>query len=215
MTSSRIWLIRHGETEWAVSGRHTGSTDVPLTANGEREADAIRGELVGVEPALVLCSPMERARETAERAGLTPDAITDDLREWDYGAWEGRTTAEIRTDLGNPHWLVWDFPVPPGGTPGEQLPEIGARVDRVITRCAPVLAGGGDCVLVAHGHVLRILTARWLGLAPIAGRLFALDPARLSALGFEHETHVIRSWNATTADRSVPAIPPTAGRITP
>jgi broad specificity phosphatase PhoE len=142
---------------------------------------------------------MLRALDTARRAGLVPDEITGDLREWDYGAWEGRTTAEIRAELADPTWLVWDHPVPAGQTPGEQLDEVAVRVDRVIDRCAPVLAAGGDCVLVAHGHVLRILTARWLGLPPLAGRLFALDPARISALGFEHEQQVIRSWNATAA----------------
>jgi broad specificity phosphatase PhoE len=196
---ARIWLIRHGETEWSRAGRHTGSTDLPLTEKGEQEADAVRGELADVTPGLVLCSPLLRARDTARRAGLVPDEVVDDLREWDYGAWEGRTTAEIRADLGDPAWLVWDHPVPPGQTPGEQLDQVAARVDRVIGRCLPVLDEGSDAVLVAHGHVLRILTARWLGLPPVAGRLFALDPARISALGFEHEQHVIRSWNATTA----------------
>ncbi len=197
--AARIWLIRHGETEWSRSGRHTGRTDVPLTAAGEADADAVLVELAGIEPGLVLCSPMTRARETARRAGLIPDAITDDLCEWDYGAWEGRTTAEIRVELGDPTWLVWDHPVPPGQTPGEQLDQVGHRVEAVLARCAPVIAEERDCVLVAHGHVLRILTARWLGLPPIDGRLFALDPARLSALGFEHEQHVITCWNATTA----------------
>lgn len=196
---ARIWLIRHGETEWSRAGRHTGSTDLPLTAKGETEADAVRDELADVAPGLVLCSPMLRARDTARRAGLVPDEIVDDLREWDYGAWEGRTTSEIRDELGDPAWLVWDHPVPPGQTPGEQLEQVGQRVDHVIARCLPVLGDGQDAVLVAHGHVLRILTARWLGLAPVAGRLFALDPARISALGFEHEQHVIRSWNATAA----------------
>ena len=196
---ARIWLIRHGETEWSRAGRHTGSTDLPLTQKGEQEADAVRDELTDVTPGLVLCSPMRRALDTAHRAGLVPDETVDDLREWDYGAWEGRTTAEIRVELGDPSWLVWDHPVPAGQTPGEQLDQVGERVDRVIGRCAPVLEDGHDVVLVAHGHVLRILTARWLGLAPMAGRLFALDPARISALGFEHEQHVIRSWNATAA----------------
>jgi probable phosphoglycerate mutase len=196
---ARIWLIRHGETEWSRAGRHTGRTDLPLTQKGEQEADAVRHELDDVTPGLVLCSPMLRARDTARRAGLVPDEIVDDLREWDYGAWEGRTTADIRDELGDPAWLVWDHPVPAGQTPGEQLDQVAARVDRVIARCRPVLDAGQDAVLVAHGHVLRILTARWLGLPPVAGRLFALDPARISALGFEHEQHVIRSWNATAA----------------
>ena len=196
---SAIWLIRHGETQWSRSGQHTGRTDIPLTAQGERNADAVRDELAGMTPGLVLCSPLSRARETARRAGVTPDDITDDLLEWDYGAWEGRTTADIRASIGDPTWLIWDHPIPPGDTPGEQLTDVAARVSRVIESCRPVLETGQDCVLVAHGHVLRILTATWLGLPPIDGRLFALDPARLSSLGFEHETRVIRSWNATTA----------------
>jgi broad specificity phosphatase PhoE len=203
MTTPRIWLIRHGQTEWSRDGRHTGSTDLPLTPKGEEEADAIRAELVGVDPGLVLCSPLLRARETAQRAGLRPDGISDDLVEWDYGAWEGRTTADIRIELADPRWLIWDHPVPVGATPGEQLPDVAARVDRVIARCQPVLDSGRDCVLVAHGHVLRILTARWLGQPPIDGRLYALDPARLSALGYEHETKVILCWNATTAERAI------------
>lgn len=197
--TGRIWLIRHGETDWSRDGRHTGLTDVPLTATGEAQADAVRAEIRDLTPSLVLCSPLRRAQETARRAGLTPDDVIDDLREWDYGAWEGRTTREIRTDLGDPTWRVWDHPVPAGQTPGEQLAEVGARVERVIARCTPIVDDGGDCILVAHGHVLRILTARWLGLPPLGGQLFALDPARISALGFEHEQHVIRCWNATAA----------------
>jgi len=196
---ARIWLIRHGETEWSRAGRHTGATDVPLTEHGMRQAETTRAELEGVSPGLVLCSPMRRARDTARLAGVVPDEFTDDLREWDYGAWEGRTTTEVRTELEDPAWLVWDHPVPAGATPGEQLDQVAVRVDRVIARCLPVLHADHDCLLVAHGHVLRILTARWLGLVPVAGRLFALDPARMSALGFEHEQHVIRSWNAAAA----------------
>jgi probable phosphoglycerate mutase len=164
-----------------------------------RQAETTRAELEGVSPGLVLCSPMRRARDTARLAGVVPDEFTDDLREWDYGAWEGRTTTEVRTELEDPAWLVWDHPVPAGATPGEQLDQVAVRVDRVIARCLPVLHADHDCLLVAHGHVLRILTARWLGLVPVAGRLFALDPARMSALGFEHEQHVIRSWNAAAA----------------
>lgn len=195
--AARIWLIRHGETEWSRVGRHTGSTDLPLTPAGEGAADAVRAELAGIPIALVLCSPLLRARETARRAGLAPEAYLDDLREWDYGAWEGRTTAEIRVASGDPTWLVWDHPVPPGSTPGEQVADVGDRVDRVIARCRPVLDIGGDCMLVAHGHVLRILAARWLMLPAIDGRLLALEPARLSALGFEHGQPVIDRWNAT------------------
>jgi probable phosphoglycerate mutase len=152
-----------------------------------------------LSPHLVLCSPLERARRTAELAGLEPDELTADLLEWDYGAWEGRTTAEIRAEVGDPHWLIWDHPVPAGPTPGEQLDDVAARVGQVLARCAPVLDSGADCVLVAHGHVLRILTARWLGLPPIDGRLFALDAGRLSALGFEHQTRTITLWNSASA----------------
>lgn len=196
MTTPRIWLIRHGETEWSRSGRHTGRTDLPLTPRGERLAEALCEELAAVQPRLVLCSPLVRARETARRAGLTPDEFTPDLLEWDYGAWEGRTTADIRLELGDPSWVIWDHRVPAGQTPGEQLDDIARRVSRVIGQCQPVLAAGGDCVLVAHAHVLRILTAAWLGLPAVDGRLFTLDPARLSALGHEREQPVIACWNA-------------------
>lgn len=195
--SPRIWLIRHGETEWSRSGRHTGRTDIPLTPDGEQVAASLAPSLASLDPGLVLCSPLSRARRTAELAGLRPDATTPDLLEWDYGAWEGRTTAEIRTELADPAWLVWDHPIPPGETPGEQLADVRVRTRRVLDRCEPVLAEGRDCVLVAHGHVLRILTATWLDLPPIDGRLFALDAGRLSALGHEHETPVIVLWNST------------------
>lgn len=190
-----IWLIRHGETEWSISGRHTGRTDLPLTAAGLARAATLAPRVAGIDAGLVLASPLQRARDTAVAAGLAPE-LDDDLVEWDYGVWEGRTTAEIRAETNDPGWVVWDHPVPPGATPGEQAVDVGERADRVIARCRPVLAGGLDCILVAHGHVLRILTARWLGLPAIDGRLFALDPARLSALGFEHEQQVIRSWNS-------------------
>ena len=194
-----IWLIRHGETEWSRAGRHTGRTDVPLTATGRAKAEALSGQVESLHPGLVLTSPLARARDTARLAGLVTDDVDEDLCEWDYGAWEGRTTADIRVELADPHWLIWDHPVPPGQTPGEQLPDVGRRVDRVIGRCQPVLASGRDCVLVAHAHVLRILTARWLGLPPIDGRLFALDPARMSSLGFEHDQPVLTCWNAGDA----------------
>ena len=198
--SPQIWLIRHGETEWSRAGRHTGRTDIPLTEAGEEQAQAAGRALTDVFPALVLCSPLIRARRTAEIAGLTPDAFEDDLMEWDYGAWEGLTTAEIRILRGDPGWRVWDEPIPPGtapgSTPGEQLSDVRVRVDRVIARCTPVLEAGRECVLVAHGHLLRILTAAWLDLPPDAAKLFALEPGHRSSLGFEREQHVIMSWNA-------------------
>jgi broad specificity phosphatase PhoE len=208
--TAQIWLIRHGETEWSRDLRHTGRTNLPLTVRGEQQAIQAGAELRAatqtdaspsahsreVHPSLVLCSPLLRARRTAELAGLVPDAFEDDLMEWDYGAWEGITTAEIRAVRAEPTWLIWDEPIPAGDTPGEQLADVALRAARVISSCLPALSSGNDCVLVAHGHVLRILTATWLGLSPDAARFFALDPARLSSLGFEHEQRVIRSWNA-------------------
>ena len=194
MTAS-IWLIRHGETSWAQAGRHTGRTDIELTEAGEANARSLVGR-IPVDAGLVLCSPLERARRTAELAGLVPDALDPDLVEWDYGAWEGLTTAEIRQRVGDSDWTVWSEPIPSGETPGEQPDDVAARVGRVIERCTPVLAQGRDCVLVGHGHALRILTAVWLGLPATAGRLFELQPAALSRLGFEHQTHVISEWNA-------------------
>lgn len=190
----RVWLIRHGETSWSAAGRHTGRTDVPLTEGGRRSAAALRGVVPVGRAGLVLASPLARARQTARLAGLDAD-VDPDLVEWDYGAWEGRTTAQIRAELADPDWVVWGQPVPPGRTPGEQVDEVGERVDRVISRCDPVLADGRDCVLVAHAHVLRILAARWLGLEPVQGRLFTLGAASASSLGFERAAHVVRSWN--------------------
>jgi probable phosphoglycerate mutase len=204
MSSGQIWLVRHGETEWSKTGQHTGRTNVELTTYGEQQARALAHAFDDVSVGLTLCSPLTRARNTAQLAGVTPDEFTDDLLEWDYGAYEGITTAQIRDQAGDPSWLIWDHPITAGTTPGEQLADVGVRVDRVIARCLPVVESGRDCILVSHGHLLRILTARWLGLAPIAGRLFALDPARLSALGFEHETHVLREWNATVTHPEAP-----------
>jgi probable phosphoglycerate mutase len=193
--SARIWLIRHGETQWSRALRHTGRTDIALTDKGRQQATAA-GAGLPATPALVLCSPLERARHTAELAGLRPAEYLDDLLEWDYGAWEGRTTEEIRGQLGQSAWTIWSAAIPAGATPGEQPVDVALRVQRVIDRCLPTIESGGDVALVAHGHVLRILTATWLGLEPAAGRLFALDPAHVSALGFEREQRVIRQWNA-------------------
>ncbi len=181
-----LWLVRHGATEWTATGQHTGRTDVPLTAEGEKQARALGQLLNGHAFALVLSSPMQRALETCRLAGHGDDVVvTDDLREWDYGDYEGRTTADIREK--RPGWVVWD------GVPnGETVEQVGARVQRVIDRAA---SAGGDVVAFAHGHCLRILTACWLGLPPVDGRLFGLDTATVSVLGYEREQRVIRSWN--------------------
>jgi len=185
--SGALWLIRHGETEWSASGQHTGRTDIPLTAQGRRQAAALGRHLAGRRFALVLTSPLSRAIDTCRIAGYGDVArVTDDLREWDYGIYEGRTTADIRKE--SPGWSVWTHRI----QGGESVEEVGARVDRVI---ADARAASGDVALFAHAHVLRILTARWLGLAPDAGRLFALGTAAISMLGHERETSVILTWN--------------------
>ena len=182
-----LWLIRHGETEWSVAKRHTGRTDIALTATGERQAAALGRHLARRAFALVLCSPLQRARETCRLAGYSDVATcTDDLLEWDYGAYEGRTTSEIRTEV--PGWSIWT-----GGVPGgETIDQVGNRAEQVIKQA---LAVDGDVALFAHAHILRILTACWLGLSPAAGRLFALNTASVSVLGHERETRVISVWN--------------------
>ena len=187
----QIVLIRHGETEWSTSGKHTGSTDISLTSAGEEVARKLVN-LIPINPDLVLCSPLKRAQHTAALAGLVVTRNEPDLVEWNYGEFEGRTTAEIRTQRNENSWLIWDSPIPNG----EQLNDVAARVDRVITESLPTVRNGGTVVLVAHGHVLRILTARWLGLSPIHARYFALSPATISTLGFEHEQRVITKWNS-------------------
>lgn len=182
-----LWLIRHGETEWSATGRHTGRTDIPLTTVGERQAAALGRRLAGRSFALVLVSPLTRAVETCRIAGYDDVAqFTDDLLEWDYGAYEGRTTADIRTEV--PGWTIWTGN-PPGG---ETIGQVGRRVATVIDQAT---AAGGDVALFAHGHVLRVLAACWLGLPPGAGRLLALGTASLSVLGYERETRVITTWN--------------------
>jgi len=185
--SKEIVLVRHGETEWSRSGQHTGRTDIPLTDLGRKQAHAVGAALRGREFVLVLTSPLARAAETCRLAGLGEQALErDELMEWDYGAYEGRTTAEIREE--RPGWSLFRDGVPEG----EAIAEVGARADRVL---AEVLFAGGDAVLFAHGHVLRVLTARWLGLEPEAGRLFALDAGTISILGYERENPVVKLWN--------------------
>ena len=195
-------LLRHGETEWSRAGRHTGRTDVPLTPKGSVGAAALEpmlsrraddGRLVAV-----FASPAQRAQRTAALAGLTVTKTDPDLWEWDYGGYEGVTTAEIQRT--RPGWSLWRDGVIPGDAehPGETVEEVGERVDRVLKRAAPLLRDG-DVALVAHGHVLRVLTARWLGLRPTDGRLFRLDTGTVSTLGTEHDEPVILSWNVPPA----------------
>ncbi len=187
MTKGRLWLVRHGETAWSRSGQHTGRTDLLLEPPGEAQAKAVGTLLASADFALVLTSPLVRAAETCRLAGLGERAeVTDDLMEWDYGAAEGLTTDDLRTD--EPGWTLWTD----GVTAGETAADVGRRTDRVIERAR---AAGGDAVCFAHGHVLRVLAARWTGLPPAAGRLWALGPGSLSVLGWEREVPVIDRWN--------------------
>jgi probable phosphoglycerate mutase len=185
---TRVVVVRHGETEWSASLRHTGLTDVPLTEEGRRQARSLASALEGESFSLVLCSPLRRARETCELAGFGDHAvIDDDLVEWDYGEYEGRTTPEIRAE--RPDWWLWRDGCPAGESPAD----VGARADRVLVR---VRAAAGDVLVFAHGHILRVLTARWLGMEPGAGARFALATASIGVLGWERETEVIQRWNA-------------------
>lgn len=195
MSRGRIHLVRHGETEWSVSGQHTGRTDIPLTPGGEQRAAALQPVLARMHHELILCSPMSRARRTAELAGLWPAEDDPDLLEWDYGAWEGKTTAQIRRELSDSHWTIWADPIPAGNTPGEQAEDVCVRAQRVIRRCLPLVESGSDVALIAHGHVLRILTATWLGLPAADGRLWVLDAGSVSVLGFEREQRALIAWN--------------------
>lgn len=193
----QIWLVRHGETEWSRDGRHTGVTDIPLTDLGRRQATALGGRLVDHRFALVLTSPRSRAGDTARLAGFGDAAIADlDLAEWDYGALEGRRTEEIVADY--PGWAIWTGPWPGG----ETVDQVSVRADRVLARCqAPGV--GGDALLFGHGHMLRVLAARWLGLPGGSGSLFGLSTATLSVLGWEREHRIIETWNATLEGGSI------------
>ena len=182
----RLWLIRHGDTEWTATGRHTSHTDVPLTATGREQAVLLGGLLGGRQFSIVLSSPMSRAIETCRLAGYGDVVAVDDgLKEWDYGDYEGRTTVEIREE--NPGWTIWA-----GAPNSESLDQVGARARRVIERASEA---GGDAALFSHGHFLRVLGATWVGLSPEAGRFLSLGTAALSILGYERETRVIRQWN--------------------
>ncbi|MFI9062318.1 histidine phosphatase family protein [Streptomyces sp. NPDC053429] len=193
---SDLLLVRHGETAWSASGRHTGLTDVPLTPRGVEEAISLAPFFQDRRPALVLTSPMRRAVATAELAGLSGGVTDPDLHEWDYGGYEGITTAEIRRT--RPDWSLWTDGVPPGDAehPGEDAEQVGARADRALARVDKVLREDrGDVVVVAHGHFLRVLTARYLGLAPQEGRLFLLRTGTLGVLSTEHGLPVVAGWN--------------------
>jgi probable phosphoglycerate mutase len=189
-----VWLARHGETEWSRALRHTGRTDLPLTEEGEREARLLREPLAAVTFDRILCSPLARARETCELAGLGGrEELRDDLLEWDYGDYEGRTSVEIHE--GRPTWSLWTAGCPNGESPAE----VGARADRIVAELLTMTAAGGSAATVAvfaHGHLLRVLTARWLDLTPADGRHFGLGTATLSRLGWEHDYRVIQRWNA-------------------
>jgi broad specificity phosphatase PhoE len=187
----QLWLIRHGETEWSRSGAHTSRSDIPLTDVGREKAAAIGRYLAGRTFAMVLASPLRRALDTCRLAGFGDAAEIDaNLCEWDYGDYEGRTTPDIQSE--RPGWSLWR-----DGTPnGEPLEHAAARATAVIARAA---GAPGDVALFAHGHILRILAACWLGVLPDAGRLFALGTASLSTLGHERETRVITSWNLSVS----------------
>ncbi|MEU0207705.1 histidine phosphatase family protein [Streptomyces canus] len=189
-----LLLVRHGETEWSVSGQHTSWTDLPLTQHGEEQAKSLAPLLSGRTFSLALTSELGRAIRTAELAGITGASTDPDLHEWDYGAYEGVTTVEIHRT--RPDWYLWTDGVPPGpeGHPGESPEEVGRRADLVLSRVDAALPEG-DVVLVAHAHFLRVLTARRLGLAPSEGRLFQLATGTVSRLSTEHDRPVLAEWN--------------------
>jgi probable phosphoglycerate mutase len=190
----RLVLLRHGETEWSRSHRHTGGTDLPLTPAGEAAASALRSRLAGWSPWAVVVSPLLRARRTAELAGLTDPILDDRLAEWDYGEFEGRTTADVnaeRAAAGQQPWVLWR-----DGAPGGESPDrVGARVDALLADVGE-LRRDGDVALVAHAHILRVLAARWLGQPVSFGASLVLDVARVSVLGHEHDWPAVLSWNA-------------------
>jgi broad specificity phosphatase PhoE len=182
-----IVIVRHGETEWSATLKHTSRTDVPLTAAGRRRAAELSSALAK-SYSLVVCSPLRRARETCDLAGFKDPVIDPNLHEWQYGEYEGLTTDEIR--VGRPSWNLWR-----DGAPGGESPdEVGARADLVLQR---LRAASGDALVFAHGHILRVLTARWLGMSPATGARFALAAGSIGVLGHERDTEVIERWNAS------------------
>lgn len=185
---SRLWLVRHGETEWSASHRHTGRTELPLTERGELQALALRDMLQSLRPAFVVSSPRSRALRTAELAQIAVDAVDPDAAEWDYGAYEGMTSSQIRKR--DPGWTIWA-----GSTPGGESPEaVGRRADRVLARIGPHLSEG-PVVIFGHGHMNRALAVRWLGMPVSAGSMFSLDTAAPCVLGAEHGLPAIKHWN--------------------
>lgn len=187
---TELWLIRHGETEWSLSGQHTSRTDIALTEHGRRRAEELRDYLKGTSFAAVFVSPMQRARETCAIAGFGDQAVVEDgLKEWDYGVYEGRTTKEIQAEI--PGWSVWKDEI----VGGEMVEQVGQRADGVIARALASAPDGGRVALFAHAHILRILAARWIGLEARGGSLFALGTGSVSVVGWERETRVISNWN--------------------
>jgi probable phosphoglycerate mutase len=182
-----LWIVRHGETEWSAAGRHTSTTDLPLTPEGEEVARALGERLADVRFDLVLTSPRQRARRTAELAGFPDAHVEDDLAEWAYGDYEGLTSAQIR--VADPDWTIWSRPCPGG----ESAESVSTRADHVL---AAVRSGGQRALIFGHGHFLRALTARWLGASVGYGRWFRLDPSTISVLGHEHRDPVILRWNS-------------------
>ncbi len=191
MQNTVLYLLRHGETEWALSGRHTGRTNIPLTERGEQQAALLSTYLGKIPFSLTLVSPLARAKETARLAGLVNPIICEDLAEVDYGDCEGLTTTEIREKV--PDWTVWTHPCPRG----ETLEQVAQRSSNVITQA---IAAGGNVAVVSHGHMLRILTATWLQLPPTEGRHFMLDTSTVSILSHERETPAVKLWNAPVTE---------------
>jgi len=192
---AELWLIRHGETEWSLSGAHTSRTDIPLTEHGRLRAEELKLFLNGKKFAAVFTSPMQRARENCRIAGYADVATIDEgLREWNYGIFEGKTTKDIRVD--HPDWSVWKDEI----IDGEPVERVGERADGVIERALAAAGQSGTVALFAHAHILRILAARWIGLPATGGSLFALGTGSLSELGFERETRVVKRWNREFED---------------
>ena len=194
--NTELWLVRHGETEWSLDGRHTSWTDIPLTDRGRERARSLRKVMSGTKFAAVFVSPRQRARETCEIAGFGDVAVVDsDLQEWNYGESEGKTTKQMR-EIHGPQWSVWTSPI----IGGETVEHVGERADAVIMKSLEAAPSGGAVALFAHAHILRILAARWIGLPAVGGELFALGTGSVSVLGFERDTRVISKWNYVEDD---------------